>query len=190
MNPTDAMPKDYQMYYDGCWMEHTKHGVGLVRVIDGTMYLDKDNGMTEAMRVKPSFLSCWWPRPGAFNCKDHAVYVARRAMRNMRKSAVANDHYFVKWGSPYGKDVMMVLKEGQNHLPLREALAVLRSKKMTSVAISRDIIIEPEDMPSRDVQSVVFRGIDAGRLNNGMFEPLFSNSPLTARVLRQLERVL
>ncbi|GAG31465.1 unnamed protein product, partial [marine sediment metagenome] len=107
MNPCDAMPKDFQMYYNGCWMEHATHGVGLVRVHDGVMYLDKENTGENSLRVKPSYLTCWWPRPGAFNCKNHAVYIARRAMRNMRKSAVANDHYFIKWGSPYGKDVMM-----------------------------------------------------------------------------------
>ena len=190
MNPSDAMPKDFQMYYDGCWMEHTKHGVGRVRVIDGTMYLDKDNGLTNAIRVKPAYLRCWWPRPGAFNCGNHAVYVARRAMRNMRKSAVAGDHYFVKWGSPYGKDVMMTLREGANQLPLQEALELLRTKKMSSAAISRDIIIHPEDKPTIDVQTVVFRGMNSGKLSGGIYEPLFSHSPLTGRVLRQLERVL
>ncbi len=191
MNPSDAMPQDYRMYYDGCWMEHTKYGVGYIRVKDGGMYLDKEGRGRDLVRVKPSFLSCWWPRPGAFNVKKkHAVYIARRAMRNMRKSAVANDHYFLKWGMPYGRDVMLTLRDGPNPVEIREARRLLIAGTMLSVAISRDVILHPEDEPTADVQTVVFRGMDAGRLVMGTFEPLFSASPLTGRVLRQLESML
>lgn len=190
MNPCDAMPKDFQMYYDNCWMKHSNHGVGRIRVIDGNMYMDMLTGKSGPIGVKPNYLVCWWPRPGAFQIGRDAVYIARRAMRNMRKSAVSNDHYFVKWGNPYTKDVMLTLRDGPNCVPIPVAIARLKDKRINSAAVTRDIIIHPEDEPNTNCFVVVFRGMEAGRLVNGQFEASFSDSPLTGRVLRQLERSL
>ena len=190
MNPSDAMPKDYGMYYDNCWMRHTKWGVGRIRIVDGRMWLDCLGDGSEPKNVKPQYLSCWWPRPGAFNAGRSAVYVARRAIRNMRKSAVNGDHYFVKWGNEYTRDIMCLLRDGPNFMGLPEAIEKLKSKAMSSVAITRDIIIHPEDKPIGPRYTVVFRGIEAGTMEDGIFEPLFAGNPLTNRVLRQLERSL
>lgn len=191
MNPCDALPKDYGMYYDNCWMRHSTHGVGRVRIMDGDMYFETFSKVpSDPKRVNPRYLSCWWPRPGAFNIDGGgaAVYIARRAMRNMRKSAVANDHYFVKWGSPYLKDVMLTLRDGPNAVPLTEAQVMLKAGRAESVAVSRDIIIHPDNDEFNDEYTIVFRGLESGRLVRGVYEPTFSASPLTGRILRQLER--
>lgn len=186
MNPTDAMPKDYGMYYNNCWMRHTRYGVGMIQVVDGGLFLNYIKGK-DPFKVKASNLSCWWPRPGAFNCGNHAIFIARRAIRNMRKSATGQDHYFVKWGTPYGKDIMMVLRSGDNSKSLAEAASLMASGASSSVAITRDIIIHPEEEINQPLYTVLFRGIEVGRLVSGSFEPLFSGSPLTGRVIRQLE---
>lgn len=185
MNPSDALSQDYGMYYDNCWMRHTTHGIGRVRVVGGDMYLERQPG-ADPIQVQPKYLECWWPRPGAFNCGDHAVYIARRAIRNMRKSATSGDHYFVKWGSPYGKEVMMCLKTGPNTETMDSAIDLIQKGRMSSVAVTRDIIIEPNDRKGEF--NVIFRGMEAGTYTqDGGFIPLFSNNPWTHRILRQLE---
>ena len=186
MNPADALPEDWGMYYDGVWMKHTKHGVGQINVIGGDLHFRKSPGC-EPIIVKAKYLSCWWPRAGAFNCGDHAIYIARRAIRNMRKSAVAGDHYYVSWGSPYGKDVMMMLKGGPNYISPDEADRILRAGNMQSVAVTRDIIFTQCELDPEKV-SVIFKGMEMGTWSaNEGFIPLFSGSPFTPRILRQLE---
>ena len=190
MNPCDAMPKDYGMYYEGCWMYHNTHGIGRVSTIAGSksMWLDTTEGMEPPKKVKASALMCWWPRAGAFNVPNEAVYIARRAIRNMRKSAVGQDHYFVKWGSPYAQEVMYTLKTGPNYVTLPEAVRQLSHSVRSAVAISRDVIVHFEDeSKDNETLTVVFRGMEAGRIINGRYEPAFHDHPLTGRVLRQLE---
>jgi len=185
MNPCDALTQDYGMYYDGCYMRHKTHGIGRIQVIGGDLYLST-SPRSDPKLVKPSYLECWWPRPGAFNYKERAVYISRRAIRNMRKSAVGGDHYAVKWGSPYGMDIMMLLKEGVNSMSIEMGIQKLDAKVMTSVAVSRDIILYPDEEPDNYV--VVFRGMEVGTwYKGGGFTPSFSNNPLTPRVMRQLE---
>jgi len=189
MNPQDALPQDYPMYYNGCWMEHVDLGIGRVMVTGSRLYLDTDYGLSEATLVKAKDLICWWPRPGAFNGVRDAMYIARRAQRNMRKSAMPNDHYYLKWGNPYGgSDMMQLLKEGANHIPIEDALEAFAKKKRTSAAVSRDIIIHPTDTDPK-VCSVIFRGNEVGTLENGYFTPLFSSNPIDMRALRQLEGI-
>jgi hypothetical protein len=187
MNPADALTSDYGMYYNGCWMEHSKYGIGQISVNNSRMYLQVDHN-EEAIQVKPANLKCWWPRPGAYNVEGSAVYIARRAMRNMRKSAVGNDHYFVKWGNAYAAPVMCTLRTGENQVGFAEAYKRMSTGMATSVAISRDIIIF-RDTEVKGSYTVVFRGLEAGTLSDGAFDPIFSGNPLTGRVLRQLETV-
>ena len=186
MNPCDALTKDYGMYYDGVWMKHDKLGVGLVKVDCGKLKIDVTRGVEPSKLVKAKDLTCWWPRPGAFNIdgKGRAVYIARRAMRNMRKSSVGGDHYFIKWGQSYNVPIMIVLKNGPNPVPLYEAMEMIDGGK-ESIAVSRDIIITSTG-ESKEYE-VIFRGLTAGTYKHGCYEPGFSDSPLTGRVMRQLE---
>lgn len=193
MNPADALPEDWGMYYDGVWMRHTTHGIGQIQVVGGDMYLRK-TPKSDPILVNSRYLRCWWPRAGAFNCGDHAIYIARRAMRNMRKSAMSGDHYYITWGSPYGKDMMMVLRNGPNPLPIGDAILGLRSGIVGSVAITRDIILSVDfeaGVEHKEPLTVVFRGMEVGTYTeDGGFVPLFSGSPFTPRIHRQLEEVL
>lgn len=186
MNPQDAMPADYGMYYDGCWMTHNKHGVGRIRVIDGRLYFEKNPGREDPIKVQGKSLSCWWPRPGAHNAKKQkrAVYIARRAMRNMRKSAIGGDHYFIKWGNPSRIEIMGTMRDGPLLTPLHDAMTSI-SNDGKAVAVARDIILAPNDYPS--TYDVIFRGEEAGTYQHGVYTPLFSDNPLTGRILRQLE---
>ena len=184
MNPSDALTKDWGMYYDGCWMKHRTLGVGRVLVAEKTLYLDRDDAAT---KVDPEDLSCWWPRPGAFNVGKSAVYIARRTIRNMRKSAVGGDHYYLKWGNPYACNVMETLKKGTNHVPLSLGLQMLDRGDVKAVAVSRDIIIKRE---SATRYNVIYRGNEVGTWNPVLgFKPLFLGSPFTRRVMRQLEEM-
>lgn len=186
MNPSDALPQDYGMYYDGCWMKHTSLGIGRVRVVNGKMYFEKNPGQDEPKIVRSKYLTCWWPRAGAFNIvgKHKAVFIARRAMRNMRKSAISGDHYFTKWGSPTCR-IMETLREGPNLLPLQEAIDLLKKPEWISVAVARDIILTNGEIPDESI--VIFRGEESGTYKYGCYTPMFSDNPLTGRILRQLE---
>jgi len=189
MNPADALPKDYGMYYDGCWMRHSKHGVGRVNVIGGDLYLQTP-GRANPLHVSPQYLEVWWPRARAANMESlsKAVYIGRKAARNMRKSAVSRDHYYVKWGGAMGMDVMLLLVNEQDYPSLEKASDML-ANGWESVAVSRDIILTKDE--DEGMLMVVFRGIEAGRLQvirgHGAFEPLFSGCPWTRPIVQQLE---
>ena len=186
MNPSDALPQDFGLYYDACWMRHKTHGIGMVRVINGDMYLEYTKDRSGPLQVQPKLLECWWPRPGAFNVGNGAVYIGRRALRNMHKSAVCGEHYFTKWGMCSGVELMQLLRDGPNHVTVDEGLRLLATNKRKSVAVSRDVILTPTTTDGTET-AVIFRGMEVGFLKNGVYEPAFSNSPLTGRVLRQLE---
>lgn len=188
MNPADAKPQDWGMYYDSCWMKHTTLGVGRIRVINGKLYFEDEPGTEDPKQVKARFLTCWWPRPGAHNPVNstHAIYIARRAQRNMRKSAIAGDHYFVKWGATHSMKTMQHLRAGPKLVPLHVAVEMLTKKERHSIAVSRDIILtRGEDVHNH---AVIFRGEENGTYSMGCYTPLFSDNPLTGRILRQLEQ--
>ena len=186
MNPEDALPEDWGMYYDGVWMRHDKYGVGRIEVLGGDLYL-KRSVYSDPIQVRAEYLKCWWPRAGAFNCGNHAIYIARKAVRNMRKSAVAGDHYFVKWGTGFGIDIMEKLRSGPNCHSKVDATRLLEDGDMSSVAVTRDIIFTLcEDNPEKFI--VIFRGMEVGTWSEiSGYTPQFSGHPLTSRVLRQLD---
>ena len=93
-------------------------------------------------------------------------------------------------GNAYSGDVMMTLRDGPNPTSLNRATKLLANGSVSSVAISRDIIIHIEDPMVPTTYTVVFRGIECGRIASGVFEPSFSDNPLTGRVIRQLEGAL
>lgn len=187
MNPIDALPEDFGMYYDGCWLRHKNHGIGLIRVIDGEMHLYTNPRTNKTpIKVQPKLLECWWPRAGAFNCGSRAIYVARRTLRNMRKSAISGDHYYVKWGDGRGIPLMEILRDGPNHVSVSEGLRKIERGNQ-SVAVGRDIIIAQDDLGRSSTNPVYFRGLEVGTLAYGDYIPLFSDSPFTERVRHQLE---
>jgi len=103
----------------------------------------------------------------------------------MRKSAVSQDHYFVKWGDPYINDCMAILRDGPNHVSLSRAKKLI-AKGFQSVAITRDIIISKNIGKS---YPLYFRGMSAGDISGDVYIPSFSDNPLANRVRKQLEEV-
>ena len=183
MNPCDALPEDWSMYYNGCWMRHEKLGIGRVEVA-GDLLLFYPPGAPDYVIAKPKELSTWWPRAGAFNYNGNAVYIARRNIRNMRKSAIGGDHYYVKWGKCPNSLVMQVLRDHDAYPSVHDAWALLRDGRK-AVAVTRDIIFSDYDDGECDVY---FRGMEVGRMSQLCgFVPTFSASPWTRRVLHQLE---
>lgn len=191
MNPVDALAQDRRMYYHNTWMRHSKNGIGMMRVDEEghmRMYLFP-NDMIEAepVKVKPFDLSCWWPRAGAYNILNSAVYISRRSVRSMRKSAVPAEHYHVKWGNhAITNNTMLFMRRGPEHQSLAAAIAALQGGKKEAVAITRDIILTRGDFGEL---TVIFRGLLAGEYRNGEFIPTFNGSPLAKRVMYKLARM-
>jgi hypothetical protein len=198
MNPSDALTADRRMYYNNTWMLH-KGVPRKVQVASNKMYVWIDDDM-EYMPCTARSLKCWWPRAGAYNTDSGGVYIARRGVRNMRKSATQDDHYFVKYG--YTSIPMETLRDGPNHYGVAEGIDRLANISMVSrynkheaniVAVSRDILlVDSEETSSTDTLLVIYRGLPAGRLTNvstaWAYEPSSSCCPLAGRVTRQLER--
>lgn len=188
MNPSDALPQDWRMYYHNCWMEHTTLGIGMVAVSDNRLYFyNYQNGdsSVDPVKVNAQDLKCWWPRPGAYNTKaGSAVYISRKAIRTMRKSAVAGEHYVIKWGPRLGNiDLMVALRAGPSRHSISYAAKVLKDGLVASVAVSRDLILAKDKFNNI---VVIFRGLEAGEYRDGEFVPSFTGSPLAKRVMMKL----
>lgn len=99
MRPHEALPQDWNLYYNNTYMLHKDIGPVFVRVGHGGLHVKKaDRPNDEWQIVEPESLSVWFPRTGAFNTSKNALYIARRAARSMRKSMSLGDLYYVKHG--------------------------------------------------------------------------------------------
>jgi hypothetical protein len=183
MLPSEALPEDWRMYYNNCWMRHRRHGIGLIQIVGGMFYLytfPDDVMESEPQRVNHEALECWWPRPGAYNTPQGAVYIARKSTRTMRKSATMGDHYYVSWGSKRGTNgymPMLVMRRGADFVDIPFGLKVINDGLSNSVAVSRELIINRT--PTKELQ-VLFRGREVGVMQNGDFIPLV-DSPMSRR---------
>jgi hypothetical protein len=175
-------------------MWHEEYGAGLVMVEDNDLLFFRfpdDRCESNPETVDPGELSCWWPRSGSYNTPSGAVYISRKSTRSMRKSAHPSEHYRVVWGNSHGvlgmdNNLMVHLRKEKSTLPLELALDALNSDLTTSVAITRDVIIQYN---KPNPPSVVYRGIAVGTLNKrNEFMPAHT-TPLTRRVLGQLREV-
>jgi hypothetical protein len=136
--------------------------------------------------VKHTDLVCWWPRPGAYNTPRGAVYIGRKAIRTMRKSALPNEHYNIRYGT-VGRvwEIMLILRKGPERQDLNFAVKVLNEELSPSVAITRDIILARGKFGEI---LVIFRGLYAGDYQNGEFISTFPGSPLAKLVRIKLAR--
>jgi len=191
MKPSDALPQDWRLYYDQSWMRHSNLGPGKVRVSGGSLYFyqfPNDEPETEGVLVRPTHLSCWWPRSGAYNFPGYAVYIARKSTRSMRKSANPHEHYTVKWsGGEYYDDgsnnkLMLLLRKGPSLVDKDFAMKVLDEGMATSIAVAHDIILAKE----KAGLSVVFKGIQIGTLKDDNFVPDFDRAALVRRATDRL----
>lgn len=185
MKPSDAKQQDWQLYYHQTWMMHSTHGPVLVYV-DGNSLVgfkpgenfDKDKRMT----FRASCLTPWWPRGGAFNTAHSAVYITRRAQRNMRKSAVGGGHYICTYGSLSGRNVMEVIAEPRPYYSVEEARELIFNPKTKRkrAAVTQDIILT-QQVGVGDTLGVYFRGMYAGTLKDNWFEPIATGHPMGKR---------
>lgn len=180
MNPKDARVVDWPMYYGGTWMEHSEFGPGYVEVRDEKLFFKK-NREEPLIRVSSKDLSCWWPRSGSYNTPNGAVYIARQAARNMRKSAVQGDHYKLVYGYTHG-DTVSLMVNGPDYVDVETALKMMKKNVSTSIAVTRDIILHNSEYGIQ----VIFRGNNAGVLDTTGFRPHIPADPLAKRAYVKL----
>jgi len=182
MKPSQANKQDWRMYYADTWMNHVKYGPGHIYVRDGQLTHTRGGRNDPTRDVEPDDLECWWPRSGSYNTPRGAVYIARKAARNMRKSASYGDHYQLTYGRGDGGDVLRLMIDGPDYLSVKEARAALRRNITASVAVTRDIILAMQD----EHIVVVFRGIHTGVLTDNGFEAYIADDPLSKRAYVKL----
>lgn len=179
MNPCDALPGDWNMYYDGCYMWHTKLDKAVLVSCDDGLLQHYDKKTEVYIKAEPDELICWWPRSGAYNTGGQAIFVGRRARRSMRKSAY--DHYFCQWGNDRGHNVLRLMAEGPNFLTYQAARECLNKRVMECAAISADLILARNRADERDYFDVIYRGTLAGELKEEQFIPYFNGTPAAKR---------
>jgi len=173
------------MYYANTWMDHVKYGPGLILVNDGQLRHTRGGPDDEPRKVKPDDLECWWPRSGSYNTPYGAVYIARKAARNMRKSASMGDHYQLTYGRGMGGDIMRLMIDGPDYMSIKEAQRALAKNIAHSVAVTRDIILRQNE---HEAVEVIFRGNPTGTLTDLGFEPFIPNDPLSKRAYIKLAK--
>ena len=184
MKPSQANKQDWQMYYANTWMNHVKYGPGIVIVDPDGLQHTRGGEEDKLRRVKPDDLECWWPRSGSYNTPYGAVYIARKAARNMRKSASMGDHYQLIYGRGDGGDILRLMIDGPDYMSVAEGVRTLRKQVCISVAVTRDVILAQQ--PNTDIIEVVFRGNVTGTLSDDGFEPLIPQDPLSKRAYIKL----
>ena len=170
------------MYYANTWMKHVKYGPGLIYVEEGQLHHSRGGPDDKMRKVRPDDLECWWPRSGSYNTPYGAVYIARRAARNMRKSASYGDHYQLTYGQGDGGDCLRLMIDGPDYVTVKEGIAALRKHLTNSVAVARDIILQT----NKDDIEVIFRGNRTGTLGDMGFEPFIPGDPLSKRAFLKL----
>jgi len=182
MRPTQALRKDWPMYYNDTYMLHKDLGVVRVQVNRTGGFVCTQPGVERWVPAKGSDLDVWWPRAGAYNTPTNAVYISRKAHRCMKKSAALNSHYFIKWGPP--EKMSIALANGPNYLTWPTAKEVMEKGAKRSCAITREIIISKTMDPH--VYELIYRGDEAGTLSRGIYEPKQGRAPSTKLVLHAL----
>ena len=182
MNPVDARPEDWNMYYSGAWMYHNKIK-RIVYVEVGQLAANRFSYQLPAGEIwhdaEPEELQSWWPRAGSYNVGNGAVFIGRRARRSMRKSAT-NDHYFIQWGGR-GVSPCKIMATNSEFIKYDAAVEVLNKKVSKSAAICQDVILSKKEGQGKNVFDVIYRGTGAGVLDNNRFIPTFEGTPASKR---------
>lgn len=179
---------DYNLYFNGTYLKYQDRIWKAAPGADGgrtTLMLTHDRETIHVWR-KPELrnVEVWWPRPGAYNYRGSAAYIARKASRCMRKSCSPRHHYYLKWGGGGmgGPDLIRYLRNGPNHMTYAAAKEALDKRLCTSVAVCRDLILTRV----KDGYDVVYRGEKAGSIIGGDYHPENHFSPVNKLVAMRL----
>lgn len=168
MRPHEALPQDWNLYYNNTYMLHKDIGPVFVRAGQGGLHVKKaERPNDEWTIVEPDTLSVWFPRTGAFNTSKNALYIARRAARSMRKSMSLGDLYYVKHGERVQQHILAkyLTKVRPSYTPGQKAIELLMDPEcdVRGRAISREYMLLSNKRSA-------LRGQAGGRryqLNNG-----------------------
>lgn len=187
MNVAQVPARDWNLYFNKVYMYY---GDELVMVEpsreDGrsTLYLRPEGEIGKHIWRKADLrmLKVWWPRPGAYNYRGTAAYIARKATRCMRKSCCPRTHYYFKYGGGIEGEIIRYLKRGPNHMSWPTAKESLDSGAMISVAVCRDMIVTRV----KDGYGIIYRGEPVGKIINGEYEADNDFSPTNKLVAMRL----
>lgn len=193
LGPADAPERDWNLYFDRTFLLHEKLGPVFCRVEDGPdgpAFMVRVKGDAMYKPVPPSQLSLFWPRSGAYNGTTGAFFLGRQGRRSMKKSA-SYEHYFVMWpetgfipGMARESFLDTAIYKGRNFLSYKAAREVLEKKVMTSVAISKDIILNNTKEPGK--YQVIFAGEAAGFVKGQEFFAEWDGTPAAKRTRAKL----
>lgn len=165
--------------------------LGPPRILDENVdfwYRTKAQGEQEPVSAEK--LRLWWPRAGAYNAVGFAAYIGRRARRSMKKSA-NYEHYYNVWsggmGRPGRSANLWTMVQGPNHLPIVPSIEIMNIGGMSSVAISRHIILS---VKGKDIFEVIFMGQSMGVLKDGTLTLDFPTLPLSKLCEAELHGVM
>lgn len=190
MKPTDALKRDWSLYYSNTWMRHSAKGAVRVQLNgDGGFVACGERGDWQPVAARD--LVPLWVRPGAYNTGTSALYIARRARRSARRSC-GTEHYIAKW-KPGGRGsvstrAMWAAINDKERPSYNTAKRKLREGH-GAVAISHDMIIANSEV--KGTYTVILRGENAGSIVRGVYHPPNEYSALIkmARVRLQAEGV-
>lgn len=175
MKPVDVPRCDRTMYYNGTWLWHRDQGPVQVKVnFNGDFYVEDFEETVDA-----ALLDHWFPRGGAVQLGPRrAVYVERKAARNMRKSAHWPSHYAITWGSVRpGERVLLKMAKPKKYHTCDTQLG-----KGQSIVVSRDVIFNGRDGKTE----VIYRGKLVGTFGDDGFDPSVVRDPMCKRAYFQM----
>jgi len=190
MNPADAPMQDWRMYYNNTWMIHERYGACLVSVLQddetGENFFKVTNTLGKNWnRINSNHLKLFFPPVGSYNVGTSAIYLGRRAQRQMRKSACYPDTYYVAWGGRPSSTRILKSVVSPVYPSVDEALPQLCDGTRRATAISRNWILAPL---SKEQVSLIYKGVDVGTMTDKMRVELKSTTILPHdRLLRSLE---
>lgn len=185
MRIQDTEPTDWSLYFEGTYMMYRNKVAAVSVDTEGPQYrlmltFNPHKRVFLSTPEELAELEVWWPRPGAYNYMGHAVYIARKAARNMKKSCCPRSHYYIKYGNNLAVKTVRYLKTGPNHMDWPSAKKALDKLLCASVAVARDLILLSTDEGN---YGVVYRGEHVGHVTvTGEFHASTDLAPSTKLV--------
>jgi len=179
MNPIDAPPEDWPLYYSGTWMMHSRYGAGYVDTqtnIEGEVELKFYNDKSKGRVVQGKDLTLYFPEAGAYNTRRGGFVLFRRAQRSMRKSASYPNTYYTAVGYAFGSTEILNAIIDKHYYAWRKARLLLKSRRMSAVALSLNVLVDKNGViyyRGRPVADIGFNKEDKAQITPESTLPLF-----------------